>query len=344
MDAERGTVLVIGGAGYIGAHVALALSERGHRPVVYDDLSTGHAGFVRWGLLERGDVRDAARLEAVIREHRPAAIVNLAAEIEVGRSVRDPNPFYASIAGGAVALVEAARRTGTRALVMSSSCAVYGTPEALPIGEDHPCRPESPYGRAKLMAETILSDAAAYGIRSMRLRYFNAAGADPEGRLGEAHEPETHLIPLAIAAAAGTGGSVRVNGTDHPTRDGTCVRDYVHVSDLARAHVLAVEHLVRGGDGGAVNLGSGQGVSVAEILKAVGAAAGRPVPHETGPARPGDPAELVADPTRAAALLGWTARHGLDEIVRSAMRWHGREARHAAADPAPEAWEAVSNG
>ena len=321
---ERTRVMVIGGAGYVGSHVALALFESGFLPVTYDDLSGGHAAFVRWGPLERGDVRDAAGLEGAIRRHRAEAVVNLAAEIEVGRSVRDPNAFYGSIACGAVALAEAMRRTGLRATVLSSSCAVYGDPERLPISEDHPLRPVSPYGRAKLMAETILEDAAAYGIRTMRLRYFNAAGADFEGRVGEAHEPETHILPIAIAAAAGKGGPVRVNGDRHPTRDGTCVRDYVHVLDLARAHVRAIEYLLDGGAGAAVNLGTGRGTSVRELLAAVERATGRRIAQAVGPARPGDPPELVADAARAGALLGWRARHGLDEIVRSAADWHLR--------------------
>ena len=321
---ERTRVMVIGGAGYVGSHVALALSQDGFEPVTYDDLSGGHAGFVRWGPLERGDVRDAGALEGAIRRHGAKAVINLAAEIEVGRSVRDPNAFYSSIAGGAVAVVEAMRRTGVGAAVLSSSCAVYGAPLAMPIPEDHPRQPASPYGRAKLMAETILEDAAAYGIRAMRLRYFNAAGADPEGRIGEAHEPETHLLPIAIAAARGLRGPVRINGTRHPTPDGTCIRDYVHVLDLARAHVGALEHLLGGGASTAVNLGTGRGTSVRELLAAVGRAVGRPVPHAAGPARPGDAAELVADSARARTLLGWTARHGLEDVVRSAVNWHMR--------------------
>ena len=321
---ERVRVMVIGGAGYVGSHVAMMLSESGFLPVVYDDLRSGHPGFVRWGPFERGDVRDADGLERAIRRHGAAAIVNLAAEIEVGRSVGDPNPFYSSIVGGAVAVVEAARRTGVQAIVLSSSCAVYGTPVAMPIPEEHPCLPANPYGRAKLMAETVLEDGAAYGIRAMRLRYFNAAGADPESRIGEAHEPETHILPLAIAAATGRRGPVHINGVAHPTRDGTCVRDYVHVVDLARAHAMSIEHLLRGGDGVPVNLGTGHGTSVRELLDTVGRIVGRAVPHVTGPARPGDAAELVADNSLAQRLLGWEARHGLEDIVRSAVAWHAR--------------------
>ena len=317
------TVLVVGGAGYVGSHTALALAEAGFRPVVYDNLSNGRREFVRWGPLEVGDIHDAERLHAALIRHRPSAIVHFAGLIEVAESVRDPFAFYRNNVTGALAVLEAAREAGVDAFVFSSTCAVYGDPRYLPMDEDHPIAPASPYGRSKAMVEAILDDAAqAYGLRSVRLRYFNAAGADPRGRIGEWHEPESHAVPLAIGAAMGERPAFKVFGDDYETRDGTCERDYVHVLDLADAHVRAVRHLLDGGEGATLNLGTGAGTTVRELLEAIGREVGSPVPHERAAKRPGDVPALVAHNARARELLGWIPSRGLDDIVRDAVAWH----------------------
>ncbi|MBF0307450.1 MAG: UDP-glucose 4-epimerase GalE [Alphaproteobacteria bacterium] len=318
------SVLVVGGAGYVGGQTCKALAAAGLAPVVYDDLSNGHDWAVRWGPLEQGDLRDEARLVAVIERHRPVAVVHFAALIEAGISVGDPAPFYDINIAGSLALLNAMRRTGLDRLVFSSTAAVYGEPVQVPIPESHPLAPVNPYGRTKLAVEWMLGDfARAYGIGWVALRYFNAAGADPDGEIGEAHDPETHLIPLALAAAAGRRPELAVFGSDYPTPDGTCVRDYVHVADLAAAHVLALAHLDRGGASGAYNLGNGAGFSVAQVIEAAGRVVGRPVPFRLAPRRPGDPPRLVGDSTRARAELGWRpARPDLDVMIEDAWRWY----------------------
>ena len=316
-------VLVVGGAGYVGAHTCLALDEAGYRPIVYDNLSNGHESFVRWGPLEIGDINDPERLDAVMTAHRPVAIVHFAALIEVGASVRAPLDFYRNNVAGTITLLDAARRAGIDAVVFSSTCATYGDPVALPLEESHPQAPVSPYGRSKLMVEQILADAeAAHGLRSICLRYFNAAGADPQGRIGEWHDPETHAIPLAIDAALGRRPAFTVFGGDYDTRDGTCVRDYVHVLDLADAHVRAIEYLLGNGASASVNLGTGTGTTVRELLDAVASVSGRKVPHVMNARRAGDASVLVADNTRARSLLGWQPTRDLDDIARSAWTWH----------------------
>lgn len=317
-------VLVTGGAGYIGAHTCKALARAGFTPVSYDDLSNGHGEAVRWGPLEEGDVLDAARLAQVIERWRPAAAVHFAGLIEVGLSVGEPARFRRVNVEGSRTLFAALAAAGIGTLVFSSSAAVYGEPETTPIPESHPIRPLNPYGEGKAEVEAML---ARSGLRFAALRYFNAAGADPEGEIGEAHEPESHALPLAIQAALGQRARFRVFGRDYPTSDGTAVRDYVHVSDLARAHVAALERLLAGAASMALNLGTGTGVSVAELVAAVGAVVGRPVPAEDAPRRPGDPAVLVADPARARDLLDWRAE--IDDfaaIVRTAVAWHRRPA------------------
>lgn len=325
-DGGGATVLVVGGAGYVGSQTCKALAAAGLVPVVYDDLSNGHDWAVRWGPLERGDLRDQARLAAVIERHRPVAAVHFAALIEAGVSVLDPARFYATNVAGTLALLEAMRGTGLRRLVFSSTAAVYGEPALVPIPERHPLAPVNPYGRTKAAVEWMLGDfARAYGIGWVALRYFNAAGADPDGELGEAHDPETHLIPLVLDAAAGRRPEVLVFGDDYPTPDGTCVRDYVHVADLASAHVLALAHLERGGGGGAFNLGNGAGFSVAQVIETAGRVVGRPVPFRVAPRRPGDPPTLVSDSARASAELGWRpARPDLETMIADAWRWYQR--------------------
>ncbi|MFC2969128.1 UDP-glucose 4-epimerase GalE [Acidimangrovimonas pyrenivorans] len=319
-------VLVTGGAGFIGSHACKALAAAGARPVVLDDLSTGHADAVRWGPLVRADVRDRAAVRAALTEHEATCVLHFAGKAYVDESVRDPAKYYDNNVGGMIGLLAGCTAAGVDRIVFSSSCATYGVPERLPITEATPQRPITPYGRTKLICEQMLRDHDdAHGLRHVSLRYFNAAGADPEGEIGERHDPETHLIPRALLAAAGQAPALKVFGTDYPTPDGTCIRDYIHVSDLARAHVRAIEHLMMGGGGSlALNLGSGKGLSVHEIAATVEAVTGRAVPVEAAPRRPGDPPELTADPGLAARLWGFRSeRSGIAEIVRDAAPWFG---------------------
>ena len=298
-------ILVTGGAGYIGAHVCRALAGCGFLPVAYDNLSNGHADAVRWGPLIEGDLNDTDQVAAALQTHSVTAVMHFAAYAYVGESVAEPATYYRNNVGGTLALLEAMRRTGTGAIVFSSSCAVYGSPERLPIDEATPKLPLNPYGETKLAVERALHwYAGAYGLRFAALRYFNAAGADPEGEIGEDHDPETHLIPLVLRAALGTGEPVEVYGSDYPTADGTAIRDYIHVADLGDAHVRALGYLGAGGENGAMNLGTGEGCSVRQVIAAVERIAGRAVPFREAARRPGDPPELVADPALARARLG----------------------------------------
>ena len=316
------TVLVTGGAGYIGSHACKALAAAGYTPVTYDNLVHGHEWAVKWGPLERGDVGDAARLRGVFQAHRPIAVMHFAAVAYVGESVADPAKYYRNNVTGTLTLLDAMRDAGVGHMVFSSTCATYGTPKTLPISEDAPQAPINPYGATKLMVERVLADYAhAYGLRAVALRYFNAAGADPDGEIGEDHQPETHLIPLVLEAAAG-GAPITVLGDDYDTLDGTCIRDYVHVSDIADAHVLALEGLERGGLRPAYNLGAGVGVSVAEVIETAREVTGRAIAVKIGPRRPGDPAALLADPARAMADLGWSPRRvGIGSIIETAWAW-----------------------
>jgi UDP-glucose 4-epimerase/UDP-arabinose 4-epimerase len=320
------TVLVTGGAGYIGSHTARALAEAGLRPVVYDDFSNGHREAVRWGSMINGDVRDQDRLTEVMAGFDVDAVIHFAGLIEVGRSVTAPAPFWDVNVNGVAAVLGAMRATGVRRMVFSSTAAVYGQPEGDGLGrlsERAPKAPLNPYGDSKLAAERMIAaHARAYGLEGVALRYFNAAGAHPSGELGEAHACESHLIPLAIEAALGLGPALTVHGSDYPTPDGGCLRDYVHVCDLARAHVLALTAPLGPTGFDAVNLGSGAGRSVREVIAAVDRATGRTTPYAQGPRREGDPAVLVADPGRAAEVLGWRANCSLlDEIIANAVAW-----------------------
>lgn len=318
------TVLVTGGAGYIGSHTCKALAAAGYRPVVYDNLVHGHDWAVRWGPFEHGDILDRPRLDAVIRRHAPKAAIHFAAFAYVGESVGDPGKYYRNNVAGTLTLLEAMRDHGVGRIVFSSSCAVYGVPDRLPIVEDLPKRPINPYGMSKLMVEHMLHDfRAAHGLAWVALRYFNAAGADPAGEIGEVHDPETHLIPLALDAAAGRRDALTIFGGDYDTPDSTCVRDYIHVTDLADAHVRALQALERGLPPRAFNLGNGKGFSVLDIVETVHRVTGRAVPYTIGPRRAGDPATLVSDPREAASALGWQPTiPDLDEIVRTAWAWH----------------------
>lgn len=318
-------VLVAGGAGYIGAHICLSLREDGFTPVAYDDLSNGHADAVQFGPFERGSIEDEARVFAVLKRYRPVAIVHCAASIEVGQSMRDPLAYYRNNLGGTLSLLSAAERAGVSRIVFSSTCATYGAPQQVPMSETHPQAPLSPYGRSKQMVEAVLADLGALrGLRSVVLRYFNAAGADSDGRIGERHDPETHAVPLAIRAML-SGSTFSIFGTDYETRDGTCVRDFVHVMDLADAHRRAVRHLLAGGESVSLNLGTGTGTSVAELVAAIEAVAGRPMAVRHAPRRPGDAPVLVADNARARAVLGWEPRADLRAIIESAWNWHARQ-------------------
>jgi UDP-arabinose 4-epimerase len=330
MVPSRDAVLVTGGAGYIGSHVCKALDRAGFLPVAYDDLSRGHARAVRWGPLERGGIADPKRLGEVLRRHRPVAVVHLAGFTYVGESVQRPGLYYRNNLSGTLALLDVLRQEGAGAFVFSSSAAVYGHPRQIPIPESHPVEPINPYGFTKAAVERVLGDLhEAYGFASVSLRFFNAAGADPDGEIGEAHEPETHLIPRLLMAARGELPEMAVFGGDYDTPDGTCIRDYIHVSDLADAHVLALQALLDGAPvPAALNLGNGEGFSVREVIEAVGEVTGARLDPPVLPRRAGDPPRLVSDSRMAAEALGWRPRHpGLGEIVATAWRWMNRPSR-----------------
>lgn len=317
-------ILICGGAGYIGSHMAQWLAEHGHRITVLDNLSTGHRGAVHWGELVQADLLDPASLERVFQGRRFDAVMHFCARSLVGESVSQPYAYYANNVTGTLNLLDALRRHAVDRIVFSSTAAVFGNPVADAIDESHPTAPINPYGASKLMAERMLADAAtAYGLRSVALRYFNAAGALPEHGIGEAHACETHLIPNVLRAALGQGPALKVFGDDYATVDGTCVRDYVHVQDLAQAHALALEHMDRHPGAHAFNLGNGRGFSVREVIASASEIVGRAIPFEQAPPRAGDPATLVAASDRAREVLGWTPRWtALAPIIESAWRWH----------------------
>lgn len=318
-----GVVLVTGGAGYVGSHTCLRLAEAGFQPVVFDNLSNGHEEFVQWGPLERGDIRDRARLSEIFSRYKPDAVMHFAALIEVGESVKFPGKFYETNVGGAANVVQAAQASGVQAFVFSSTCATYGDPIAVPMAEDHPQLPLNPYGRSKLMTEQVLADLDTFaGMRSSVLRYFNAAGADPQGRVGERHNPETHAVPLLIQAAQGRRPGFSIFGDDYATRDGTAVRDYVHVLDLAEAHVAALRLLLAGEGSQSFNLGTGTGTTVRELIDSVWRVTGRDFPIHTTGRRHGDAAELVADNRKARQVLDWRPNYTIDEIISHAWAWH----------------------
>lgn len=318
------TVLVVGGAGYVGSHTCKALAAAGYKPVVYDNLSRGHEALVKWGPFIKGDLFDTDRLAETISQNGIKTVFHFAAFAYVGESVVDPAQYYRNNVGGTISLLDAMLTSGADAIVFSSTCATYGTPQVVPITEDHPQNPINPYGHSKLMVERILTDyRAAYGMTAAMLRYFNAAGADSDGDVGEAHENETHLIPLAIRAAMQPDKPLRIFGTDYDTPDGTAVRDYIHVADLAEAHIAALEAIRAGSGPLALNLGTGNGVSVREIVDMVADVSGVAVNFEYADRREGDPPILVADAGLAHRTLNWTPRHSsVEEVVRSAWNWH----------------------
>jgi len=317
------TILVTGGAGYVGSHCCLALKRAGHEVVVYDNLHNGHECFVKWGPFERGDIRDRARLAEVFARHKPEAVLHCAALIEVGESVKFPERFYDANVNGALVLLDVMREANVNAFVFSSTCATYGDPQRLPMDETHPQWPVSPYGWTKLMIERASRDmAAAHGLKFAHLRYFNAAGACPDEGIGERHEPESHAIPLALFTLLGRREGFKIFGTDYETRDGSCLRDYVHTLDLADAHVRAIERLLGGGESLAANLGTGDGVTVLELLAAIERGTGQAVPAARAERRPGDAPALVADTALVKRELGWSAGRGIDAIIADAWRWH----------------------
>ena len=321
------TILVTGGAGYIGSHACKALSKAGYTPVAYDNLCFGHDWAVKWGPLEQGNILDRARVDEVFARHRPAAVMHFAAFAYVGESVTDPGKYYRNNVVGSLTLLEAMRDHGVGTIVFSSTCATYGVPDAIPIKEDAPQRPINPYGASKLMAERMIQDfAVAHELKFALLRYFNASGADPDNQIGESHDPETHLIPLVLDAASGRRPSITVFGSDYDTPDGTCVRDYIHVADLASAHICALEALQRGSPSDAYNLGNGLGASVNEVIDVAQRVTGLTVPVVRGPRRAGDPAVLITDSSKARDELGWVpAISDLAHIVGTAWAWHQRQ-------------------
>ena len=316
-------VLVTGGAGYVGSHACKALARAGYTPIAYDNLVHGHEWAVRWGPLEKGDILDKVRLDEVLGKYRPEAVMHFAAFAYVGESVGNPGKYYRNNLCGTVTLLESMRDHEVDRIVFSSSCSTYGVPESLPIKETHPQNPVNPYGASKRMVERMLEDFdAAHGIKSVCLRYFNAAGADPDGEIGEDHDPETHLIPLVLRTALGQRPAVAVYGGDYPTPDGTCIRDYVHVADLADAHVGALRFLEERRASDRFNLGTGRGASVKNVLEAARRVTGRRIAAEVVARRPGDPPQLVADPTRAVETLGWRPKYPELEVqIEHAWKW-----------------------
>jgi len=316
-------VLVTGGAGYIGSHGAKALQRAGYRVVVFDNLVAGHRGAVKFGEFVQGEIADTAAVRDALKQYDIFAVMHFAAFLDVGESVREPAKYYRNNVGGALSVLEAMAAESVRHFVFSSTCATYGEPLETPIPETHPQNPINSYGESKLAVERALPHfATAYGLRYVALRYFNASGADPDGEIGEDHSPEIHLIPRAIEAATG-GRGLQVFGDDYPTPDGTCLRDYIHVTDLAEAHVKALESIAGGGPSTAYNLGTGHPHSVKAVIDTVSRVTGRAVPWTLAPRRPGDPAVLYAAPSKAQAELRWTPKLGdLETIVRTAWEWH----------------------
>jgi len=317
-------VLVTGGAGYIGSHTAKALARNQYRPVVVDNLSTGHMHNIKWGPFVRGDISDAALVRSILREYEIESVVHFAGSALVAESAKRPLAYFQNNLGGTVTLLQAMLDVGVRDIVFSSTCATYGFPSRVPITEEESQKPINPYGESKLAVERLLRWMGNAGqIRWVALRYFNAAGADPDGELGEEHEHETHLIPLAIAAALGKRDWLQIYGTDYPTPDGTAIRDYIHVTDLASAHIRALEYLKHGNESIAMNLGTGNGVSVREVVSKIQAVSGRLIPTMDAPRRPGDPPVLVASPELARKLLKWEPSHSsLETTIRTAWHWH----------------------
>lgn len=317
-------ILVVGGAGYIGSYMCKYLAKHGYRPIALDNLMYGHRQAVRWGPFVEGSIADTTLLRGIFSEYHIMAVMHFAAFCYVGESVTEPAKYYRNNVADTIALLQTMIEHSVSNFIFSSSCAVYGEPVEIPITEQHPRAPINPYGRTKLMVEQILNDFKnAYGLEYASLRYFNAAGADPEGEVGEDHRPETHLIPLVIQTALGQREEVGIFGGDYPTRDGTCIRDYIHIDDLAQAHLLALELLLNGLPGGAYNLGNGDGYSVKEVIENIRRITGRPIPAKVAERRSGDPAVLISSSSKAMKELGWKPRlPDLTTIIETAWEWH----------------------
>ena len=317
-------VLVTGGAGYIGSHACKVLAKAGYTPVTYDNLIYGHTWAVKWGPFEEGDILDRQRLDEVIDNYKPEAVMHFAAFAYVGESVENPGKYYRNNVAGSLTVLEAMRDHGIRNIVFSSTCAVYGNPETIPIPEDHPTKPINPYGFSKFTVERMLEDFSnIHDMRFVSMRYFNAAGADPDAEIGEDHDPETHLIPLTLDAAAGKRENIKIFGTDYDTPDCTCIRDYVHVTDLSAAHILALEYLQAHKTNEIFNLGNGNGFSVKEVIETAGKITGKNISAIETKRRPGDPAFLVGTSDRIKKVLGWNPKHAsIDDIIQTAWNWH----------------------
>ena len=321
------TILVTGGAGYIGSHVCKALAADGFLPVSYDNLSRGHKWAVKWGPLVVGDIEDRVSLKAALQTHQPSAVVHLAAFAYVEESVRNPLLYYRNNLAGSLSLIAAMNECGVTRLVFSSTCTVYGDLDHSPVSEAQAPAPANPYAASKLAVENLIRDCAVgRDFSSVILRYFNAAGCDPDGEIGEAHDPETHLIPLVLLAASGHAGPITINGTDYPTDDGSCVRDYVHVADIAQAHVSAVSHLLDGGEALTLNLSNGKGYSVKQVVETAEQVTGKKIPVRFGPRRLGDSAILVGESTQAETKLGWIPkRSSIEDQIMDAWKWHQKQ-------------------
>lgn len=319
---ERDRVLVTGGAGYVGSHACKALFEAGYEPVVFDNLQTGHRSAVRWGPFVYGDICDSNAVRDAMAQFEVKAVIHFAARAYVGESVQHPGLYYRNNVGGLVSVLDAMTHSGVSKIIFSSTCSVYGVPMSLPISENTRCAPINPYGHSKLMCEQVLTDyGSAHGIGSVALRYFNAAGADAGGEIGEAHDPETHLIPQVLEVAAGLRQEIRIFGDDYPTNDGTCIRDYIHVTDLAAAHVKALDRC-EPGRAEKFNLGTGRGFSVLEIIRSAREITGLKINATIAARRPGDPPVLIADPSKACKVLGWNSQNSdLETIMSSAWQW-----------------------
>ena len=317
-------ILVTGGAGYIGAHACKVLAQNGYTPVTYDNLSTGHREAVKWGPFEEGDISDRIRLNEVIEQYQPSAVIHFAAHSLVGESVENPAKYYRNNVCGTLSLLEAMRDHGIKYIVFSSSCAVYGMPNEIPIPESHPLDPINPYGRSKMMIEYLLKDfSQAYDLKYVALRYFNAAGADAEGSIGENHNPETHLIPLLLNTALDKRTSISIFGNDYDTPDGTCIRDYIHVTDLAEAHVKAVRYLIDANQSSTLNLGTGKGYSVMEIINTAREITDMEISEIMSERREGDPPVLVARADKAEKQLDWKPQQiDIKYIIKTAWQWH----------------------
>jgi UDP-glucose-4-epimerase GalE len=317
-------VLVTGGAGYIGAHACKALAAAGYTPITYDNFVYGHPEAVRWGPVEQGDIGDRNKLERVMQKYNPFAVMHFAAYTDVAESVKNPAIYYRNNVAGSLSLLQSMKSCSIDKIIFSSTCATYGMPDQIPLTEDHPQNPISPYGRSKLMIEWILKDfAAAYDLKFVSLRYFNAAGADPDAEIGEDHNPETHLIPLVLDVASGRRNRLDIYGTDYDTPDGTCIRDYIHVSDLAKAHLLALEYLKDDGQSDAFNLANGNGFSVREVMTTAIQVTGCDIPYLESARRPGDQSVLIGSSEKIRKTLGWKASYDrLETIINTAWRWH----------------------